>query len=314
VNLAAGMIAVRFALYVDLMLVFGLPLFALHTAQPRRKDGSAAVSAVALSVWSMLGAVLSILGLLLIAAGMSDVPLFQLDREGINGLLNGTAIGTAGKVRVAALLLAALVSFFAAASRRVRWALQSAMGAVALASLAWTGHGAADEGPRGLFHLTADIVHLLAAGVWVGALAGLLVLLAQARRVGNDRADRIALAHRALAGFATVGTVAVALIVATGLVNSWFLIGFANISSLASSLYGRLLILKLVVFAGMIGLAGLNRFKLTPAIMARGGALATDTIRSIRRSVSLEASLALIVLGLIAWLGTLAPPAMPFSH
>jgi putative copper resistance protein D len=303
------LITVRFALYVDLMLAFGLPLFALYTVPARRNEGGAVASRLALSALSVVGAGLSMLGLLLIAASMSDVSLFELDRESADGLLNGTAIGTAGKIRVVALLVAALLGFWPAARRRVRCALQSGIGAVALASLAWTGHGAADEGPRGLLHLTADIVHLLAAGVWVGALAGLLLLLAQTCSVGSDRTDRIAAAHRALAGFATVGTVAVALILATGLINSWFLIGFANVGSLASSLYGRLLVLKLVMFAGMIGLAGLNRFKLAPAIKAREGALVSGAMRSIRRSVAFESSLALIVLGLVAWLGTLAPPA-----
>lgn len=309
VNLPAVLITVRLALYVDLMLAFGLPLFALYTVPARRNEGRAVASRLAMSALTVVGAGLSMLGLLLIAASMSDVSLFDLDRGSADGLLNGTVIGTAGKIRVVALLMVALIGFWPAARRRVRCALQSGMGAVALASLAWTGHGAADEGPRGLLHLTADIVHLLAAGVWVGALAGLILILAQTHSAGSDRTDYIALAHRALAGFATVGTVAVALIVATGLVNSWFLIGFANISSLASSLYGRLLILKLVVFAGMIGLAGLNRFKLTPAITAPGGALVAGAMRSIRRSVTLEASLALIVLGLVAWLGTLGPPA-----
>jgi putative copper resistance protein D len=108
-NLAAGLIAVRFALYVDLMLVFGLPLFALYTAQPRRNDGSAVPPSRALSAWSLAGARLPVLGLLLIAATMSDVALFQLDRESVNGLLNGTVIGTAGKVRVATLLMARLL-------------------------------------------------------------------------------------------------------------------------------------------------------------------------------------------------------------
>lgn len=302
-NVGDGLIAVRFALYVDLMLVFGLPSFALYTMHAKRNEVGGVASPLVISVWSLAGAGLSVLGLLLIAATMSDVPLLDLDREHVDGLLNATAIGTAGKIRIAALVSTVSLGLLPAARTRVRWALQSAMGAVGLSSLAWTGHGAADDGPRGLVHLTADIVHLLAAGVWVGALAGLLLLIMQTRSAGNDRADRIA-----LAGFATVGTIAVAAIVATGLVNSWFLVGFANIGALASSLYGRLLILKLAVFAGMVGLAGLNRFKLTPAITARGGSVAADTMRSIRRSVAVEASLAMIVLGLVAWIGTLAPP------
>lgn len=308
-NLPEALIVVRFALYLDLMLLFGVPLFALYSMPSNRIESGEIAFPVASLALSVAGTVLSIFGVLVLTAIMSDVKLSELDRESVSGLLNGTAIGTACKVRIATLLGAALLSLLPTARRRLRWALQSGAGAVALASLAWTGHGAADEGARGLIHLTADIVHLFAAGVWVGALAGLLLLLGQTCSAGSDRTGRVALAHRALAEFATAGTLAVALIVATGLVNSWFLIGFANIGSLASSQYGRLILLKLIVFAGMIGLAGLNRFKLTPAIASRGGALANDALRSIRRSVAVEASLAVIVLGLVASLGTLAPPA-----
>ena len=72
-------------------------------------------SRLVLSALSLAGAGLSMLGLLLIAASMSDVPLFELDRGSVDGLLNGTAIGTAGKIRVVALLVAALLGFWPAA-------------------------------------------------------------------------------------------------------------------------------------------------------------------------------------------------------
>ena len=307
-NPAAELIAVRFALYVDLMLVFGLPLFALYSRLSQPNKGDDIASPLAVSVLAVTGAGLSIFGLLLIAAVMSDLPLFELNRESVDGLLNGTMIGTAGKVRTAALFMAALLSLWSASRQRTRWALQSCAGAIALATLAWTGHGAADEGPRGLVHLAADIVHLLAAGVWVGALAGLLLLILHTGNVGTCRKDRVTVVHRALAGFAAVGTASVGLIVLTGLLNSWFLVGFANIGKLASSLYGRLLLGKLVVFAAMLGLAGLNRWKLTPAIAMAGASGASGAMRSVRQSVTLEACMAIIVLGLVAWLGTLAPP------
>ena len=69
--------------------------------------------------------------------------------------------------------------------------------------------------------------------------------------------------------------------------------------------------MKLVLFAAMLGLAARNRFRLTPAIAssANSGSLETAAaVRSIGRSVALETGLALIILGLIAWLGTLSPP------
>ncbi|MCA1654090.1 MAG: copper homeostasis membrane protein CopD [Sphingomicrobium sp.] len=308
---AAALIAVRFALYLDLMLVFGLPLFCLYTLRgaERRAGGNVMSSRVVVGL-ALAGVALSVLGLLLLAAAMSDVPVLQLDRETLGALLDGTAIGTAGKVRVAALLAALPIGFWLRSRPSALWATLSCLGAIALGSLAWTGHGAADEGAIGQIHLTADIVHLLAAGVWIGALAGLLTLLSRVRVSSDDRQERMALAHRALAGFSTAGTLAVGLIILTGLVNSWVLVGVGNIASLPGSLYGRLLILKLLIFVGMLGLAGWNRFRLTPAVEASlGTSDATAAMQSIRWSVALESTLALSVLGLVAWLGTLAPPA-----
>ena len=60
----------------------------------------------------------------------------------------------------------------------------------------------------------------------------------------------------------------------------------------------------------MLALAALNRFRLTPAIdrsLATGQSAAA--VRSIRYSVAVEASLAVAVLMLVAWLGTLDPLA-----
>lgn len=53
----------------------------------------------------------------------------------------------------------------------------TALSGVALATLAWTGHGAMDEGSRRFWHFATDIVHLFAAGGWVGALVAFALLL-----------------------------------------------------------------------------------------------------------------------------------------
>jgi putative copper resistance protein D len=164
----------------------------------------------------------------------------------------------------------------------------------------------------GNIHLGADIAHLLAAGTWVGALVGLLALLVEARAPMRGQPTRIAVAHEALVSFGKIGTLAVATIMLTGLVNSWLLVGVDNARALLTSLYGRLLILKLIVFIGMLGLAARNRFSLTPAIRVDGATAFQEpgnATRPIIRSVAFEAVLALVVLGLVAWLGTLSPPA-----
>ena len=62
-----------------------------------------------------------------------------------------------------------------------------------------------------------------------------------------------------------MGYVAVSVLILTGLVNSWFLVG--SISALITTAYGQLLLAKLVLFAGMLGLATANRFWLVLSLI-----------------------------------------------
>ncbi len=117
--------------------------------------------------------------------------------------------------------------------------------------------------------------------------------------------------HDALARFSGLGSLIVAAIVVSGLVNSWFLVGPTRLEGLWMTFYGRLLLVKLALFAGMLGLAAVNRFRLTPAL---GGALGhsvdpAGAIKALRASVGLELTAGITVLAAVAWLGTLAPPA-----
>ena len=292
---AAVSIAGRWALVADMMLVFGVPLFTIYTADPGKVPLRAVVTATAI-----MGLLLSGAGMAVLAASMTGVPLAEVDGATIALLVTGTAAGTAFLVRAIALSIALTIAL-GDDGRAARSGL-ALCGAVALASLAWTGHGVMDDGRTGIVHLVADILHLLAAGAWVGALAALAWLL-----IGSRTAPT--LAWRALGGFASAGTVAVGLVLASGAVNTWLLVGPANLPSLGNSTYGRLLLIKLALFAVMVVLAALNRFRLTPAL---GAAAANgDTrraARALRLSIALELSLAIAILGLVAWLGTLAPP------
>ena len=65
-----------------------------------------------------------------------------------------------------------------------RW-VGLAISACVLGSLAWAGHGGATPGRPGDLHLTADILHLLAAGAWVGSLVPLALLLSELRARPN---------------------------------------------------------------------------------------------------------------------------------
>jgi putative copper resistance protein D len=129
----------------------------------------------------------------------------------------------------------------------------------------------------------ADAIHLLAAGIWLGALAGLLLMLL--RLVARFDDDHVRRSHAALAGFATVGTITVGLIVLTGMVNRWFFVGPANFWSVGESVYGQLLLAKLGLFAMMLALAAGNRFKLSSALVASADVSAS--VRALRLSLTI---------------------------
>jgi putative copper resistance protein D len=63
----------------------------------------------------------------------------------------------------------ALVAAIGVCQLRSAYPLLGASG-LAAATLTWGGHAAANAGVFGLAHLAADVTHILAAGIWVGAL------------------------------------------------------------------------------------------------------------------------------------------------
>lgn len=298
-------IAVRLALYTDLMLLFGIPAFGMIVVRGQNGDRMRAIRPIIMTC-AMVGLALSTVAITLLAASMSGVPVTSVEPITVWMLVTGTATGTAWLVRMAALALALTIALAALESPGARVAITLCAG-TALATLAWLGHGVMNDDRTGVVHLVADIGHLGAAGIWTGALACLTILVL--RPIDRMNAARLDDLHGALAGFADVGTVAVGLVIVTGLVNSWLLVGPGNVGSLGTTLYGQLLLAKLALFGAMLGLAALNRFRLVPALgAAAAGSDIVAAVRALRFSLAFETAFAATILALVAWLGTLAPP------
>ncbi len=153
-------------------------------------------------------------------------------------------------------------------------------------------------------HLASDITHLLAAGAWVGALFA-FVLLAMHRAATTNKSVEIL--SRLSNGFAQVGTVIVATLVVTGIVNYLLIVG-ASVKPIFTTLYGGLLALKIALFIGMLGLAAANRFQLSPRLeMALSSGDHAQAAVLLRRSLVIEACMVVLVIACVAWLGVLSP-------
>ncbi|WP_413792358.1 MULTISPECIES: copper homeostasis membrane protein CopD [unclassified Pseudomonas] len=294
-------IALRFALYLDLMLLFGLAAFGLYSLRGQERVSGAHLSFTPLLLTTAaLGGLLSLAAMACMAWAMSGVSAWAELWPHIEMMVVETEVGLTWTLRMAALLLAGI-----AVTLNHRWptaslGLVALCGAVALATLAWTGHGAMDEGARRHWHFITDFLHLWAAGGWVGALAAFVLLLRQAE-------PRLAVLARTLTGFEIAGAVIVAIISVTGVVNYLFIVG-ASVTGLLDSTYGQLLALKLLLFAAMLVFAALNRFHLSPLLeQARQTGGHGVAVNALRRSMVLEFAVAVVILGLVAWLGTLSP-------
>ncbi|MGG2018918.1 copper homeostasis membrane protein CopD [Pseudomonas sp. S8] len=282
-------IILRLALYVDLLLLFGVGLFTLYSADADLRSGPM------LRGLALIGALLSVAGLLLMTSAMSGETELAALWPHLQMMLLETDVGLAWGLRMIALIVVL--------AQPGKW-LASMAGAVVLSSLAWSGHGAMDEGSLRFWHFLSDILHLLAAGAWLGGMLA-LVLLARGR---VDEA-RIRLLAEAVKRFEWVGATIVLTLSVSGVVNYLFIVG-PRLDDVLLGTYGVLLAIKVVLFAGMLVLAALNRFHLGPALerSLRDGQHVIAA-NALRRSVLLELGMALLIVALVAWLGTLSPDA-----
>lgn len=301
--LDAAVVVLRFVQFAAAVPLFGTPLFLLYGLNATARDALRwpRPLAVAAGLALLVGAVG---GLLAQTAAMAGESSAAFDGAVLTSVGAETPFGRAAVTRALAASGALLAALVMSPGLRL-WRTLCVLGALAVTSLAWNGHGAATEGAAGLLHLLADVLHLLAAGVWIGALVAFGLLLP--RRPHGEMAARTL--HAALAGFSGIGAAVVAALVLTGLVNSWFLVGPAGLGRLAATGWGVLMLVKLALFVAMLALAAVNRFRLTPALAADTTSGDPAALAGLRRSLVLETGAAVLVLALVAALGVLAPPA-----
>ena len=278
-------VTLRFLVYLDLLLLAGLTLCARRTMPFE-------VPARMVAALAAMGALLTVAQFMATALAMTGGDTAMLDREMLRYLAMQTPMGISS---IARFVLLALIAVVAISSLRARWTIPS-LALVAVATLAWSGHAGASEGDVGILHRASDIIHLVAASAWLGTLALLLLALA---RLDIPTTELIA----ALRRFAVTGTLIVGALILSGVVNLWAIVGFEALPAVVATEYGRTLILKLLLFAAMLGFAAYNRWRLTPRLERA----ANESVRSLRVSVSLEAAAAVGVILTVAFLGTQSP-------
>ncbi|HEY3828868.1 MAG TPA: CopD family protein [Solirubrobacteraceae bacterium] len=296
-----------------------------------------------LAVAVVLGLLVSVLGILLQGASAAGVSLWSsLKGTILENTLESRFGGVWGLRAIDWVLLGVLLGVAATLRRRAvapaaadrdcdhagdgigatgtdmppRWLLAPiALGVAYLAATpALSGH-ASVQSPTVVF-FPSDFMHVLAASIWVGGIAWLLLALPSATRQlqGPDR-SRLLLAT--LVRFSPLALAAVVAIAVTGVVQAY--IDVRSLHALLHTTYGALIIAKVVLLLALIACGWVNRERVMPALeriaTARRppggiGVLARRTMRS-------ELTLMLAVFGVTAALISYAPPidaaSGPFS-
>jgi copper transport protein len=156
--------------------------------------------------------------------------------------------------------------------------------------------GHADSGSLPAIEITAQFLHLVAIGVWIGGLVWLALLVR-----GIDGAQR----PEAVRRFSTTAGLALGVVAATGVIRAIDEIGGVwHLGRLFSTDYGWTLSAKVAASAALIALGAWNRYVNVPRT-ANGPAGTT----ALRRVVSAEVVLAAGILALTGLLTGL-PPAV----
>ena len=268
-----------------------------------------------LGVAVVLGVIVSALGILLQGASAAGVSLWSSLKSTI---LQNTLESRFGEVwglrAIDWLALGCLL--VAARGRPTRWlyAPIAVCAAYLVATPALSGH-ASIQSPTGVF-FPSDVLHVLAASVWVGGIACLLLALpAATRRLAGQQRSRLLLA--VLARFSPLALAAVIAIAATGVLQAY--IDVRSLHGLLHSTYGALIIAKTVLLLSLICLGWVNRGRLIPALkrIAAAGSAPGGAGVLARRTMRGELALMLAVFGVTAALISYAPPidaaSGPFS-
>ncbi len=298
------LVILRFLEYAGAAVLFGSSLLLLYgRVLPAERPGDHTWTKPLLVAAASTLLAATVLGFIVQTANLAGSFALALQPDTVKSVLWQMDFGTSSLARTAMAGSALLAAMVVPAGRH-QWSMCMALGALICASFAWMGHGAATEGTLGLIHLAGDIAHMLAAAGWIGALVVFAIVLF---RPPSAAAGQIALCT-SLEWFSGLGSVLVAFVVASGLINSAFLTGW-DIPRILSTTYGQVLAFKLALFVLMLALAAFNRFRYTPALekALQEGRSAAVILIDLRRSVLVEAAVAAVVLAVVAWLGMLAP-------
>jgi copper transport protein len=244
-----------------------------------------------LARWLFFAGLLTAVGAAVFRLSVGPVPprlflgAFLLVFVGVSGAIHDVSVSTRfGAVMAAAAVVAGSGALFAAiAPLYPRLGLLPSFGALLLLPVPSLAGHALDRG-RPRIEVVVDVLHVAAASLWLGGL----VALALALRSEGDRSG-------VLRRFSNLAVVSVLVLAATGVIRAFSELD--SVGQIWSTGYGRVLVVKTVLLAALVGIGWVNRYRLIPRASVSG----------LRRSVPVELALFAVLVAAVALLTDLRP-------
>jgi putative copper resistance protein D len=229
--------------------LFGTLVFRLTIARAALRQAAPAVAQVLarrlgrVAGWSLLLAVLgALVWLVLETAAIAGGRTAAAIAAALPAVALHTRFGHLLLLRLA--LLVGSGGCFARAVSDGRQGAAAALAGIAVAVQAGMGHAAAMGGAGAAGLVATEMLHLLAAGGWLGGLLPLFITLAAVPTPAAAAVSR---------RFSPLGMTCVLLLAATALAQGAALVG--SVGALVGTAYGQVAMLKLALFAALIALA-----------------------------------------------------------
>lgn len=230
------------------------------------------------------------------AAGAAEAGNFGFNAGALRVFLRQTWAGRVMAVEIGYAFVAAALAVTAwirlAKTSTSDLSLMAAIAAgLGLATVAFASHPTSAD-PKAL-SIFAAIAHRLGFGFWLGGLPALILLIG----VGPVADDTRRLAALILRQFSHIATIAMAVILASGVVLTWLVLG--EFAPLIGTPYGRLLVAKLLCLAGVLAIANSLQRSLLPALETKPS---DATFLSYAKRVEVETFLAVLIVVFASYL------------
>lgn len=217
-----------------------------------------------------------------------------------------TSFGTTWIIRMGITIALLAVWFWIERKSSISRINQIPLLVLSLALIATTtmiGHGSASEQSPAI---VLDYVHNLLSSVWIGGIIFFgFILLPTFSKLDDNKKELLAL--RTIPRFSIMIIISLGILVITGPTLLWFL--ESNVGLLLESTYGKLILAKIGIASIMIAIGGYNQFRVQKKAEENIKSNLISVHKKLKRSLKIEATLGIILLGVVALLTNGSLPA-----